>query len=87
MRGGYRLPAGILAPKTDINGTSGKHADDSSGCSGRKCMYIHGIVIDPSSRFSGGLAILTKCATLFLATHRVKSRYFAVTRRAYSSLN
>ncbi|EBX7560440.1 hypothetical protein DS636_06195 [Salmonella enterica subsp. enterica serovar Stanley] len=40
-------------------------------------MYIHGIVIDPSSRFLGGLInFLTKCATLFFVKHQVKSRYF-----------
>ncbi|MDI5417055.1 hypothetical protein MJI12_14355, partial [Salmonella enterica subsp. enterica serovar Kentucky] len=54
----YRFPARLFSAKKPINGTRAvKHAD-SRGCSGReKCMYIYGIVIDPSSRFSGGLAI------------------------------
>ncbi|KJT95900.1 hypothetical protein SEEH2823_05632 [Salmonella enterica subsp. enterica serovar Heidelberg str. 77-2823] len=39
-------------------------------------MYIHGIVIDPSSRFSGGLAIFNKMCYFIFVTHQAKSRYF-----------
>ncbi|ASG86294.1 hypothetical protein DTG75_09525 [Salmonella enterica subsp. salamae] len=38
---------------------------------------MNGIVIDPSSRFSGLIGyFLTKCANLFFVTYLVKYRYF-----------